>query len=141
MHSTNWVTTPTTQSNVSSADDIVAGLQFAKQHNVRLVVNNTGHDYAGSSTDKGALALWTHNLQGHEVIQNYESSNYTGPAVKLAAGTQGYQAMEYMRAVGYRMVGGECPTVGIAGGHTLLNSKHGMAADSLIEWEVVTPQG
>jgi hypothetical protein len=31
--------------NVSDAADIVAGLQFAQLHNVRLVIKNTGHEY------------------------------------------------------------------------------------------------
>ncbi|RYP45875.1 hypothetical protein DL768_007832 [Monosporascus sp. mg162] len=137
--------------NISAAGDVVAdvvaGIEFARQNNVRLIIKNTGHDYSGRSTGKGALSLWMHNLQGYEIIQNYTSRDYTGPAVRLAAGTQGYQAMEYVSAAGYRIVGGECPTVGISGGytsgggHSLLNSKYGMAADSVLEWEVVTPQG
>lgn len=32
--------------NVSCAEDVVAGLQFAKKKNVRLVIKNTGHEYA-----------------------------------------------------------------------------------------------
>lgn len=91
--------------------------------------------------------MWTHNLQGYEIIKNYTSENYTGPAVKLAAGTQGYQALDYLHEDGYRIVSGECPTVGVAGGytagggHSMLSSRYGMAADSVLEWEVVTPQG
>jgi hypothetical protein len=30
--------------NVSSAADIVAGLKFAQQKNIRLVIKNTGHE-------------------------------------------------------------------------------------------------
>jgi len=31
--------------NVSSAGDIIAGIKFAQDKNVRLVVKNTGHEY------------------------------------------------------------------------------------------------
>jgi hypothetical protein len=30
--------------NVSSADDVLAGISFAKEKNVRLVVKTTGHE-------------------------------------------------------------------------------------------------
>lgn len=30
--------------NVSSASDVVAGLQFAQKHNVRILIKNTGHE-------------------------------------------------------------------------------------------------
>ncbi|KAH9896260.1 putative isoamyl alcohol oxidase [Xylariomycetidae sp. FL2044] len=143
----NYVSYAINVSMSSAAADVAAGIQFAREHNIRLVVKNTGHDYVGRSTGTGGLSLWTHNVQGYQVIQNYTRQDYTGPAIRLAAGVQGYQAMEYVHDIGYRIVGGECPTVGIAGGyttgggHSLLNSKYGMAADSVLEWEVVTPDG
>jgi FAD/FMN-containing dehydrogenase len=33
------------QVNVTSADDVSAGIQFATKYNIRLVVRNTGHEY------------------------------------------------------------------------------------------------
>lgn len=48
---------------------------------------------------------------------------------------------------GYRVVGGTCPTVGIAGGysqgggHSLLSSLYGLGADNVLEWEIVTADG
>lgn len=30
--------------NVSSAEDIAAGLKFAEENNIRLVIKNTGHE-------------------------------------------------------------------------------------------------
>jgi len=44
-------------------------------------------------------------------------------------------------------LGGTCPTVGLAGGytsgggHSLLNGAYGMAADAVLEWEVITADG
>ena len=34
--------------NVTGADDVVAGLNFARQNNVRLSIRNTGHEYVAS---------------------------------------------------------------------------------------------
>lgn len=31
--------------NVTGVEDIVAGIKFVKAHEIRLVVNNTGHEY------------------------------------------------------------------------------------------------
>lgn len=47
--------------NVSTAEDVVTTIGFAKLHNIRLVVRNTGHEYArptphlsGSRPDQSA---------------------------------------------------------------------------------------
>ncbi|KAI0017750.1 FAD-binding domain-containing protein [Xylariomycetidae sp. FL0641] len=133
--------------DVAGVSDIQAGIQFAKEQNVRLVIKNTGHDYAGKSTGKGGLTLWTHNLKSTEVISAYESSYYSGPAIKLGAGVEGFEAYEAANATGHRLVGGGCPTVGISGGytqgggHSSISSSYGMAADQVLEWEVVTMEG
>ncbi|KAH8900965.1 FAD/FMN-containing dehydrogenase [Thozetella sp. PMI_491] len=132
--------------NVTSAADVAAGLKFAHDKNVRLVIKNTGHDYLGKSTGKGALSLWTHNLKSIS-FSNYSSSYYTGPAIKMGAGVQGFEAYTAAKAKGLVVVGGECPTVGLAGGftsgggHSSFGSKYGMGADQALEWEVVTADG
>ncbi|RDW74765.1 hypothetical protein BP6252_05907 [Coleophoma cylindrospora] len=133
--------------NVTGANDVIAGLQFAEEKNVRLVIKNTGHDFLGKSTGKGGLGLWMHNLKTTEYISNYKSSYYNGAALKIGAGITGAEAYTAAHQYGCRLVGGECPTVGLAGGytqgggHSLLNSVYGMGADNALEWEVVTAQG
>lgn len=72
---------------------------------------------------------------------------YTGPALKMGAGVQGFEADEMVDKFGFRVVAGSCPTVGIAGGYTMggghsqLAGRYGLAADNVLEWEVVTTQG
>ena len=52
-----------------------------------------------------------------------------------------------VNASGYRIVGPECGLCGFAGGytqgvgHSQLTSAYGLAADQVLEWEVVTPTG
>ncbi|PVH98263.1 putative isoamyl alcohol oxidase [Periconia macrospinosa] len=132
--------------NVTGAADVQAGLKFAQEKNIRLVIKNTGHDYLGKSTGKGALSLWMHNLKSIS-FSNYTSDTYSGPAVKMGAGVQAYEAYAAGEKVGRMVVGGQCPTVGLAGGysqgggHSTLSSVHGLGADQTLEWEVVTANG
>ncbi|KAK1243224.1 hypothetical protein MKX07_003852 [Trichoderma sp. CBMAI-0711] len=133
--------------NVTGPTDVQTGIAFAKKNNIRLVIKNTGHDYLGKNTGKGGLTLWTHNLKTTQYIPNYSSSHYHGPAMKLGAGVQGFEAFAAANATGNRIVGGTCPTVGIAGGysqgggHSMLMAAHGLGADNVLEWEVVTASG
>ena len=65
----------------------------------------------------------------------------------MSAGVQGFEAYAAGQANGFSVTGGECPTVGLAGGytqgggHSALASKYGLAADQTLEWEVVTATG
>ena len=100
----------------------------------------------GKSTGKGALGLWTHNLKSIDLI-DYQSPSYKGSAIRMGAGVQAYEAYAASDAHGLRVIGGSCPTVGLAGGftqgggHSMLSSTYGLAADNTLEWEVVTAAG
>ena len=65
----------------------------------------------------------------------------------MGAGVQGFEAYAAAHNAGLSVTGGECPTVGLAGGytqgggHSALASKFGLAADQTLEWEVVTGTG
>lgn len=134
--------------NVSSVDEVHASLDFAREHNVRIVIKNTGHEYMGKSAPaRGTLSLWTHHLSSSEVIPNYQSQNHNGSAIRLGAGIMGSDAVRVAHENGLRIVAGFCPSVGIAGGyiqgggHGPLSSSYGMAADQALEWEVMTADG
>ncbi|KAL0780656.1 hypothetical protein CaCOL14_001991 [Colletotrichum acutatum] len=132
--------------NVTNAEDAVQGLSFARRHSLRLAIKNTGHDYMGKSTAKGGLALWTSSLRSIEVL-HFASETYTGPAIRMGAGVRGLEAYTAAANKGLRVVGGFCPTVGVAGGYTQggghgpLSSQYGLGADQVLEWEVITPYG
>ncbi|PVI01570.1 FAD/FMN-containing isoamyl alcohol oxidase-like protein MreA [Periconia macrospinosa] len=126
--------------------DYKAAIQFARDHNIRLVIRNTAHDWLGKSSGAGALALRTHNLKNVEVV-DYSASYYSGKALKVGAGVSLMEAFQASHDNGYVNVGGTSPTVGIAGGYTqgtghgLTVSAFGLGADQALEWEVVTAQG
>ncbi|PSN58942.1 FAD/FMN-containing isoamyl alcohol oxidase MreA [Corynespora cassiicola Philippines] len=131
----------------SSVSDYIAAINFAKSRNIRLVIRNTAHDYHGRSTGAGALAIWTHHLKDIGVIDKFSSKYYSGKAMKFGAGVQFFEAYEAAKAKGLVVLGGNCPTVGIAGGYTqgagtsLLGSRFGLSADQVLAWEVVTANG
>jgi hypothetical protein len=92
------------------------------------------------------ILVWTHHIKDRSIL-DYKSPAYTGKAMKIGAGVQASEAQATANAKGYVVVEGDCPTVGIAGGYTQgggtspLGSKFGLAADQVLEWEVVTGTG
>lgn len=66
---------------------------------------------------------------------------------KLGAGVQGYEMLQAATALGRVAVGGECPTVGVAGGytkgggHSAISTNFGLAADQTLSFDVVTASG
>lgn len=133
--------------NATGVTDFQATLAFATKNNIRLVIRNTGHDFFGKSTGAGALALWTLSLKDIEVIPAYSSKSYNGSALKLGAGVLGHEAFAAADAAGLAVTGGNCATVGMVGGFPQggglgpLTSSFGLAADQVLEWEVVTATG
>ena len=58
-----------------------------------------------------------HNLKSIEIF-NYTSVGYNGFAVKMGAGVQSFEAYTAAHEAGLSVLGGQCVTVGIAGGYT-----------------------
>jgi len=130
----------------SCTEDVVAAITFAKTHNIRFVIRNTGHDYLARSTGAGALSIWTHKLKDIE-FKTWYDRNYQGGAVKVGAGVQGFEVLDAAKARGKVVVTGECSTVGLAGGytqgggHSALSTSFGLSADNTLEFQVVTAAG
>ncbi|KAF7530371.1 hypothetical protein PCG10_003742 [Penicillium crustosum] len=132
--------------NATDASHVQKAIHFAARHNIRLVIRNTGHDLLGKSTGAGGLAIWMHYMKDISIV-DYVSSHYSGKAMKMGAGVQSFEASEAAYKAGLVVVGGNCPTVGLAGGysqgggHGQLVSHVGLAADQVLEWEVVLADG
>ncbi|EAW08572.1 putative isoamyl alcohol oxidase [Aspergillus clavatus NRRL 1] len=131
---------------VSSSDDVIAAVNFARDNNIRFVIRNTGHDYFGRSTGAGALSVWMHHLNDVTYV-DWKDSRYQGPSFKVSAGAMGFQVLNAAHARNLVVVGGECPTVGLAGGyiqgggHSALSTSFGLGADQALQYEVVTASG
>jgi hypothetical protein len=136
--------------NATSAEDVQAGINFARKHSVRLNVKNTGH---GRSSIPGSLSIWTHYFREktfHQSFQVEGNHNHTRPngslAITFGAGTMDREAFEFAAQHDAVVVGGTDATVGLvgwgsAGGHGYLTGSYGMGADNFLQATVVTPEG
>jgi FAD/FMN-containing dehydrogenase len=137
---------------VSSAD-VSAAVNFAREHNVRLVVKSGGHSYLGTSNAPDSLLIWTRpNMQAVELSDGFVPQGGAGlvepePAVSVGAGAIWIDAYNAVTTVAGRYVqGGGCTTVGVSGltqggGFGSWSKTFGTAAANLLEAEVVTADG
>ncbi|KAF3492208.1 oxidoreductase [Arthroderma uncinatum] len=142
---------PLYSASVESAQQVQQAVLFAKRHNLRLVIRNTGHDLAGRSSGPDSLQIHTHRLQDtqfHADLRLNGSTTSLGPAVTVGAGVM--MGSLYARAArnGYMVLGGDCPTVGVVGGFLqgggisdFLSLNQGLGVDNVLEFEVVTADG
>lgn len=140
--------------NASTPADVVAGVSYAVQKNLRIAIKMTGHDIIGRSTGGGSLEIWLRYLKsGVTVEETYEptttcSANYwTGSALKIGGGYQWADVYPVAKANNLIVVGGGCPDVGViggytqGGGHSLAMRDFGIAADQLLEANIVLASG
>ncbi|KAI2633208.1 FAD-binding domain-containing protein [Hypomontagnella submonticulosa] len=138
---------PTMSVNVTTTSQIQLAINLARNLNLRLVVKNTGHDYSAKSTGAGSLSLWTHNMKDIKFYEDYEEGSYNGPAFKMGAGVQVFEAYKAAHEHNVIIIGAEGKSVGLTGGyilgggHSPLSSLYGMAADQVLSMEIVTPDG
>ena len=92
-----------------SANHIKAGVNFARQHNLRIVIRNTGHDFMGRSSGWGALVINTHRLNSIEFDDKKLSDGHTGGTVKIGAGVMFQDVYPKAWAKNLDVLGGECP--------------------------------
>jgi hypothetical protein len=110
-----------------------------------VYLSNVG-SYNGKSTAAGSIGIWTHHLKSIDIV-DYESKYCTGKAIKVGAGVQLFDVNDAAHGQGLVVVGGQCLSVGIAGGytqgggHSTLSTRFGLAADQALEWEVIDGEG
>src|SRR5471030_2030647 len=130
--------------------DVVAAVNFAREHQLRLVVKGGGHSYQGTSDAPDSLLVWTRQMNDATLQPDFVAqgcSDAPQPAVTLGAGAMWIDAYDAVTTRGGRYVqGGGCTTVGVAGlvqsgGFSNFSKNYGTAAAGLIEAEVVTADG
>ena len=131
--------------------DVQAALAFVKDHNIRLTIKNTGHDFLGRSSAASTLALRTTNMK-HLQFQAYLEA-YNCPAASqghvgvMGAGVVAHEVVDYFLTHGMDITVGACPTVciagglGQAGGHAVFGRSYGLMVGQAIEFDVVTADG
>ncbi|KAH8656592.1 hypothetical protein BGZ60DRAFT_518731 [Tricladium varicosporioides] len=136
--------------NATSKEDVKVGVDFAREHNIRLNVKSTGHDYLGRSTSPNSLSIWTHHLKGISIAKSFrpEGCNFSinVPAITAGGGNQMGEVNLAANREGLYILSGGSKTVSYGGyltggGHSALSATYGMAADSVLELEIVSPSG
>ncbi|MDN7932963.1 FAD-binding oxidoreductase [Burkholderia metallica] len=133
-----------------STADVVAGINFVRQHNLRLVVKGGGHSYLGGSNAPDSLLIWTramNRIELHDAFVPLGASMPPTPAVTVAAGCMWIDVYTAVTTEAGRYVqGGGCASVGVAGlvqggGFGSFSKRYGLAAASLLQAEIVTADG
>ena len=148
-----WTSAPSVYA-VAAAEtaDVVAAVNFAREHDLRLVVKGGGHSYQGTSNSADSLLIWTRAMNGIVLHDAFVPQGCAGtlapqPAVTVGAGAIWMHVYDAVTTRAGRYVqGGGCATVGIAGliqsgGFGSFSKTYGLAAAGLLEAEVVTADG
>lgn len=149
-----WTSSPSQYAIAAErSEDIVAGVNFARKHNLRLVIKGTGHDYLGRSNAPNSLLIWTHkmrDIKSHNAFVGHGCGSTTMgvPAVSVGAGTRWLEAYDHVvNKQGRYIQGGGCTSVGAAGGFPQgggfgsFSKKFGTGAANILEAEIVTADG
>jgi FAD/FMN-containing dehydrogenase len=154
-HTSGWLDAWSSQPSAyavaaRSTADVAAAVNFARTHDLRLVVKGGGHSYQGTSDAPDSLLVWTRHMNDVRVESAFVAHNCGGapqPAVTLGAGAMWIDAYDAVTTRAGRYVqGGGCTTVGVAGlvqsgGFGSFSKRYGTAAAGLLEAEVVTADG
>ena len=148
-----WTPAPSVYAvHARHAADVAAGVNFAREHHLRLVVKGAGHSYQGTSNAPDSLLIWTRamdtvTLHDRFVPQGCEGRIKPLPAVTAGAGAVWIDLYNAVTNQAGRYVqGGGCTDVGVAGlvqsgGFGSMSKGFGTAAANLLEAEVVTADG
>ena len=130
--------------------DVVAAIDFAREHRLRLVVKGGGHSYQGTSNAADSLLIWTRGMRTitlHDAFVPEGCTTQPQPAVTVEAGALWGPVYDAVTTQGGRYVqGGGCLTVGVAGlvqsgGFGSFSKGFGTACSQLLQAEVVTADG
>jgi FAD/FMN-containing dehydrogenase len=146
-----WMSVPSVYAVAAkTADDVVAAVDFARDHRLRLVIKGGGHSYQGTSNAPDSLLIWTRAMNDIALHDDFVPRGCTASpqqAVSIGAGAIWLHVYDAVTTKAGRYVqGGGCTTVGVAGliqsgGFGSFSKNYGTAASSLLEAEVVTADG
>ena len=129
--------------------DVQAAVRFARAHDLRLAVKNSGHCFLGRSSAPESLQIATHAMDSIVFADSFVPEGgkaSEGPAVTVGAGVLLKPLYDAVAERNVTVVAGSSHTVGIAGGyiqgggHSLLGTWKGMAADNALEFTVVNAE-
>ncbi|KAK7713249.1 hypothetical protein SLS64_004498 [Diaporthe eres] len=143
---------PTYYINASNVSDVQYALAWAKENGIPLSIKASGHDYMGRSGGRGSLMIWMAGFEGLEYDDAFvpEGCSATvGASLVITAGSGVNMGAAYDFADEHNVtvVGGYATTISWSGGyvqgggHSVLSPVYGLAADRVLQFKVVTPDG
>lgn len=140
--------------NATTRAAINATSQFAKQHNIRLVVTSTGHDLLGRSDGYGGLEVWLRHYRAGITFQRTyapatgcERAGWAGSAIRIDGSYAWGDVAAVAAAHGVLVATGGSVGVGAVGGwaagggHGPATHAYGFGADQVLEAEVLLADG
>ncbi|MDP8924398.1 MAG: FAD-binding oxidoreductase [Chloroflexota bacterium] len=123
----------------AGAADVIAAVEFGREHELPISVRGGGHNVAGNALVEGGLMIDLSPMKSIRVDPDGRTARAEPGVVwgELDRETQGF---------GLATVGGTVNTTGIAGltlggGFGWLSNKYGLAVDNLLSADVVTAGG
>ena len=122
-----------------SAEDVVAIVDHARTHGLRVAPQGTGHNAGPLADLRDTVLLSTSRMRGVEI-------DVEGRRARVAAGTLWLEVTEPASEHGLAPLAGSSPDVGVVGyslggGVSWLARKHGLSANSVLAIELVTADG
>ena len=138
--------------DVQEANDVTEAFKFAKTNGIRLAIKNSGSSSSGRSSLKGSLALWVRHLNSisHDpdfIPEGCGEAFAAQTSVTVGAGVNTDEVLRYTDSHNYTYIGAYADVVGTSGGwvqgggQSVLSPVYGLAADRVIQYKVVTPDG
>ena len=123
----------------SGTADVVACVDFAREHDLLLSVRGGAHNVAGNAVNDGGLVIDLSNMRGVSVDPERR-------IVRVQGGATWGDVDRETQLFGLATPGGQVSTTGVAGltlhgGLGALHRKYGLAIDNLLSVEIVTADG
>ncbi len=119
--------------------DVVAAVNFAREHELLVSIRGGGHNVAGSATNDGGIVIDLTAMRGIRVDPEAR-------AVRVQGGATWGDVDRETQLFGLATPGGVVSTTGVGGltlhgGWGWLRRKHGYCVDNLVSVDVVTADG
>jgi FAD/FMN-containing dehydrogenase len=132
--------------------DVQTTIRFASEHNIRLTVKNTGHDFLGRSSAPSSINLWLSSMKGINITKDFipdgapQGTQGQG-AIILKSGVIWDEAYKAANDSNVVVVGAAHYSVGAAGGyclgggHSPISPHLGLCVDNVLQFTMVTADG
>src|SRR4051812_14280373 len=122
-----------------TAEDVVAAVDFAREHRLRVAPQGTGHNAHPLGALDDTILLKTERMRRVRIDPD-------GRRARVEAGVLWAEVTEQAKEFGLVGLAGSSPDVGVVGyslggGVSWLARKHGLSANSILAVELVTADG